>query len=137
MIELGPHSAMELPIKQTKAKLNIKETDAHYSPALSRGKNAVTCVLNMVGNLYFHGHDIDFTRVNYVEPSTTELASQFSPGPQGKVLPDLPSYAWTYDALLWNESRHSIEYRNRKYPHHDLQCVAISLFPSLKLHQKR
>lgn len=125
MIELGPHGALELPIKQTKAKLNVKETDCQYSSALTRGKNAVTCVLNMVGNLYFHGHDIDFSKVNYVEPASSDLVSRFPSALQGKVLPDLPTYAWTYDTLLWSESRHSIEYRNRKYPHHDLLGIQI------------
>ncbi|CAG8973482.1 hypothetical protein HYALB_00011077 [Hymenoscyphus albidus] len=122
MIELGPHSALELPIKQTKTKLNVKADDVHYSAALTRGKNAVTCVLNMVGQLYLHGHNVDFAQVNYVEASTTSKASHNSPyaQPQGKVLPDLPPYAWTYENLLWNECRSSVEFRERKYPHHDL-----------------
>ncbi|PKX88903.1 type I polyketide synthase [Aspergillus novofumigatus IBT 16806] len=123
LIELGPHSALELPIKQTMTKLNIKPGNYNYSAALIRNKNAVTCLLNTVGNLYLHGHAIDFAQVNYVETSTTSSARNTSKYPvhkQGKVIKDLPPYAWTYDTLLWSEGRASTEYRERKYPHHDL-----------------
>lgn len=123
IIEIGPHSALELPIKQTRSNLNIKEDNFRYSSALNRGKNAVKCVLNMVGNLFLHGHKLDFAQINYVEPSTTVLASHIAPYPrhrQGKVLPILPPYPWSYDTILWDESRASAEYRFRKYPHHDL-----------------
>ncbi|RDW91779.1 polyketide synthase-nonribosomal peptide synthetase [Coleophoma crateriformis] len=128
MVELGPHSALELPIKQIKAKMNIKEEAVHYSAALIRGKNAVTCLLSLIGNLWFHGHDIDFAQVNHVDVPKEEMKSQFSlqsPSRQGKVIPDLPPYAWTYDTLLWSESRQSVEYRNRKHPNHDLLGIQL------------
>ncbi|KAJ5635342.1 polyketide synthase-nonribosomal peptide synthetase [Penicillium longicatenatum] len=123
LIELGPHSALEMPIKQTMTKLNVKAGDFNYSSALTRNKNGVDCLLNLVGNLFLHGHAIDFAQVNYVEASTTSMARHISKYPahqQGKVIPDLPTYAWTYDTLLWSECRASTEYRDRKYPHHDL-----------------
>lgn len=116
LVELGPHSALEMPIKQTRTKMGLSDSDVHYSAALSRGKNAVDCALNLMGSLYLHGHDVDFAKVNYVE---TSCSSTFS-GPQGKVLTDLPPYPWTYDNLLWNESRASEEFRHRKHKHHDL-----------------
>ena len=117
LVELGPHSALELPIKQTRAKIGLTDSEIHYSSALSRGKNAIDCVLSLMGNLYLHGHDVDFAKVNHVE---TQFASDRHSASQGKVLTDLPPYAWTYDEVLWNESRASKEFRNRKYPHHDL-----------------
>lgn len=117
LVELGPHSALEMPIKQTRTSLGLTDSDVHYSAALSRSKNAVDCALNLIGNLYLHGHDVNFAAVNYVE--TTSPSSSFS-GPQGKVLTNLPPYAWIYDEVLWNESRASEEFRHRKYPNHDL-----------------
>ncbi|TVY83962.1 Reducing polyketide synthase DEP5 [Lachnellula suecica] len=120
LVEVGPHSALEMPIKQTKAELGSKK--GHYSSVLTRGRDAVNCVLNFIGQLFLHGHNVKFGNVNYVEGSITALAtgSSFKFGSQGKVIPNLPSYPWTYDGLLWSESRSSIEYRNKKYPHHDL-----------------
>ncbi|KAG9698620.1 ketoacyl-synt-domain-containing protein, partial [Aureobasidium melanogenum] len=120
LIELGPHSALELPIKQTATTIQTGSDSFHYSAALTRGKNAVTCLLHTVGNLWLYGHDVDFTKVNYVEPSTVIASSSHVEHRQGKVLPDLPPYAWSYDTLLWNECRQSVEFRTRKSPHHDL-----------------
>lgn len=117
LVELGPHSALELPIKQTRTKLGLTDSDVHYTTALSRGKNAVDCALTLMGNLYLHGHEIEFAKVNHVE---TTLSSSDSGLPQGKVLTDLPPYAWSYDGVLWNESRASQEFRYRKHAHHDL-----------------
>ena len=117
LVELGPHSALELPIKQTRTKLGLTDSDLHYTPALSRGKNAVECVLNLMGNLYLHGHELDFAKVNHVE---TVLSSRNFAVQQGKVLTNLSPYAWTYEGVLWNESRASQEFRYRKHAHHDL-----------------
>ena len=113
LIEIGPHSALEMPIKQTCKKLKINDAKFHYSSALSRGKNGVHCALNLMGNLFLHGHNVSFAKVNYVETS-------LSTSKQGKVLTDLPPYPWTYDQILFNESRSSRELRNRKFGHHDL-----------------
>ncbi|ERF74608.1 hypothetical protein EPUS_00738 [Endocarpon pusillum Z07020] len=113
LIEIGPHSALEMPIKQTCKKLDLSDAKFHYSSALSRGKDGIDCVLNLMGDLFLHGHDVSFANINYVETT-------FATGKQGKVLTDLPPYPWTYDQILFNESRSSRELRNRKYGHHDL-----------------
>lgn len=113
LIEIGPHSALEMPIKQTCKSLKIGEAGFHYSSALSRGKNSLHCVLSLMGNLFLHGHEISFAKVNQVDISTSTSA-------QGKVLSNLPPYPWTYDQILFNESRSSRELRNRRYGHHDL-----------------
>ncbi|KAK4992377.1 Type I Iterative PKS [Elasticomyces elasticus] len=117
---------LESPVRFSDAaerllKHNMNEDEVHYSSALTRGNDAVTCLLGTVGTLWFHGHDIDFAKVNFVEQSTAKGHSPFyTPHCQGKVLPHLPPYAWTYDTLLWNECRQSVEFRNRKHPYHDL-----------------
>ena len=40
LIELGPHSAMEMPLKQIAKKLRNKEGHMHYNPAIVRGRTA-------------------------------------------------------------------------------------------------
>lgn len=109
LIELGPHGALELPIKQTYTSLNISKDKVHYNTALSRGKHSIDTVLALIGDLYLHGHTISFTGL------LPELR-------QGTKLLNLPKYHWDYDShqKLWHESRISLEWRNRKYPHHDL-----------------
>ena len=114
LIELGPHSAMEMPLKQTAKKLKIKDGHMHYNSAIIRNKNGVDTVLNLMGQLFLHGHNIPFADVNCVQIAN-------APAVQGKVLTNLPPYSWTYDShVLWNEGRQSRELRNRKYGHHDL-----------------
>ena len=115
-IEIGPHSALEMPIKQICKKLKIKEADCNYNSVLIRGKSGVDTSLNLMGQLFLHGHDVAFARVNYVETQEHTSSSV-----QGKILTNLPPYPWTYDGpVLWNEGRQSRELRNRKYGHHDL-----------------
>ena len=113
LVEIGPHSALELPIRQTRTKLGLTDADVRYNSALFRGKDANDCVLSLMGQLYLQGHNIDFGVVNRVE--TAEPSNH-----QGKTLPDLPPFTWTYDDILWSEGRASQEFRHRKYPHHDL-----------------
>ncbi len=114
LIELGPHSALEMPLKQTAKRLKIKEGDMHYNSAIIRNKNGVDSVLNLMGQLFLHGHNVSFADVNYVQTAN-------APAVQGKLLTNLPPYPWTYDGhVLWNEGRQSHELRNRKYGHHDL-----------------
>lgn len=116
LIEIGPHSALEMPIRQTCKKLKIKEGDFNYNSALIRAKSGVDCILNLMGQLFLHGHEVAFAKVNYVE-----VQEQITSTVQGKVLTNLPPYPWTYDGpILWNEGRQSRELRNRKYGHHDL-----------------
>lgn len=116
LIEIGPHSALEMPIKQTCKKLKVKEADFCYSSALVRYKSGVETALNLMGQLFLHGHDIAFAQVNYIETQNQTTSSV-----QGKILTNLPPYPWTYDGpILWNEGRQSRELRNRNYGHHDL-----------------
>ena len=114
LIELGPHSAMELPLKQVAKKLKIKDGQMHYDSAIYRNKNSFHTVLGLMGQLFLHGHNVSFADVNRVQIAD-------APAVQGKVLTNLPPYSWTYDGpVLWNEGRQSRELRNRQYGHHDL-----------------
>ncbi|KAI9781322.1 MAG: Type I Iterative PKS [Peltula sp. TS41687] len=117
-VEIGPHSALELPIKQICKKLNISDANYHYSSALTRGKNGFHCVLSLMGNLFLHGHEIFLEKVNHVETSPPVTK-------QGTLLTDLPPYPWTYEQILFNESRSSHELRQRKYGHHDLLGLQV------------
>lgn len=116
LIEVGPHSALELPINQIRSGLGITEDRMRYSTAIKRHANSLESILNLAGSLWLHGHDISFDKVNC-------LRSRGKSGIEGqnyKVLHDLPSYPWHYDGVLWNECRASVEFRQRKYPRHEL-----------------
>lgn len=117
LVEVGPHPALSMPVKQIMAGLGRGETEFRYSPVMLRGKHSVRSLLASIGDLFVNGHAIDLGPVNYVEvPGTSDGPRR----PQGKVLPDLPPYPWTYDKILWNESRASWEFRNRRHTRHEL-----------------
>ncbi|MCJ1346998.1 hypothetical protein MMC31_005218, partial [Peltigera leucophlebia] len=116
LIEVGPHSALELPINQICSGLGITEDRMRYSAAIKRHANSLESMLNLAGSLWLHGHRISFDKVNC-------LLSRRKSGIKGqnyKVLHDLPSYRWHYDGVLWNECRASVEFRQRRYPRHEL-----------------
>ena len=109
-IEVGPHPVLEVPIKQTLAKIN----PIFYSSTLSRGKDGSESILSLVGKLFVRGHTITFDKVNGLSPLKPGLSTT------PKVLRDLPTYRWQYDSKLWTEPRVSEEYRHRQYPPHEL-----------------
>lgn len=116
LIEVGPHSALELPINQIRSGLGITADSMPYSTAIKRHANSLESVLHLAGSLWLHGHNMSFEKVN-------GLLSRGKGGIQGqnyKVLHDLPSYRWHYDGVLWNECRASVEFRQRKYLRHEL-----------------
>lgn len=113
LIELGPHSALKQPITQLREHLGLAETDIPYYCALSRGLDSAVSLLRLVGNLFMSGVDVSFQKVNSLDAAKT-TENRFG------VVKDLPPYKWTYDQVLWSESRQSAEYRHRKYPRHEL-----------------
>ena len=109
LIEIGPHSALELPLKQIRKEMNISEHRTPYSSSLTRGQDAAECSLNLLGRLFLHGQPVDFYTINNQDVT-------ISP----RVLPDLPPYPRIYEGILWREPRVSREIRYRTARHHEL-----------------
>lgn len=113
-IEVGPHSSLELPIKQTATRLNKAQDQYLYSSMLVRGKDATVTALDLVGTLFLHGHD----ELPYEKMIVDVPKSKFK---DPNLLLDLPTYPWDYTApSLLHEPRSVTEFRNRRYPRHDL-----------------
>lgn len=111
-IEIGPHSTLELPIKQTATYLSKSSDWYLYNSSLVRGKDAVSTILQLVGSLFLCGHD----------ELCAKAISEREIGPVSPtILTDLPTYPWDRTSRsLWNEPRIVSEFRERKYPRHDL-----------------
>ena len=112
-IEIGPHSALEMPIKQIRRKLGFSEERMPYLSAITRGKNSVDCVLSLGGYLYLYGNRVSFDKINGI---AREGKAQLS----HKVLHELPPYKWSYQRTLWHEPRSSLEFRQRRFKRHEL-----------------
>ena len=83
IVEVGPHSALQGPIRQILSKTN-RAGDADYTSVLQRGKDAVISTLQSVGHLWTKGQAVKFLEVN---------SSEDLDGSQ-KCLTDLPNYPW-------------------------------------------
>ncbi|TGJ85285.1 hypothetical protein E0Z10_g3506 [Xylaria hypoxylon] len=114
LLELGPHSALKLPIKQIASFENRDPVYYRYDSALVSGKDAAVTLLALVGSLFLQGHD----DLPWEDVGPDDLALR---APDRRVLTDLPSYPWDYTApVLWTEPRATTEFRNRSAPRHDL-----------------
>jgi acyl transferase domain-containing protein/NADPH:quinone reductase-like Zn-dependent oxidoreductase len=104
-VEIGPHAALQGPLKQINKKLNIK---FKYTSALLRGSDAILTTLNMAGNLFLSGVAVDLNRVNAVDENKV------------KFLADIDPYPWNHSNKYWNESQLVKNQRLRKHPRLDL-----------------
>jgi len=102
LLEIGPHSALAGPLTQIMSKT---PNSARYIPTIVRNQNSVENFLLAVGKLFIFHIPIDF-KVLF---------------PRGSCLSDLPRYPFNYgESSHWLESRLSKEYRQRRFPHHDI-----------------
>ncbi|KAI1104957.1 reducing type I polyketide synthase 10 [Jackrogersella minutella] len=113
-VELGPHSSLELPVKQILGKAGV--ANVKYAAPIKRNTNALESALGLAGKLWLYGYNINWSLINGLHAP----GSKFFPRGQFRVVTDLPPYRFNYGTMLWSESRTSIEYRQRKYPRHEL-----------------
>jgi acyl transferase domain-containing protein/NADPH:quinone reductase-like Zn-dependent oxidoreductase len=106
-VEIGPHSALSGPLRQSLASTNLKYL---YISALLRGKNALQTVSELAGQLFENGYPLD------LKAAISLNGSNKLP----KAVGDLNPYSWDHSTTFWHESRLSREHRLRDFPHHDL-----------------
>jgi acyl transferase domain-containing protein/NADPH:quinone reductase-like Zn-dependent oxidoreductase len=111
IIEIGPHSALAGPIKQTIKAAHLPG-QIDYSSVLARNEDATRTALSLAGDLFVRKVDMNFKSIN----DPMGLSAR-------RVLTNLPTYNWHHKTLHWNESRRSAKYRNRQFPKHDLLGV--------------
>lgn len=109
ILEIGPHAALQSPIRQILSQPQLKGKEIPYMCCLRRGQGAVDTMQTMACGLLEAGYSVNLEAVN------------FPMGPeQSQVLTDLPSYPWNHEISHWAESRTNTTLRNRKMPVHDL-----------------
>jgi acyl transferase domain-containing protein len=87
LIEIGPHSALELPIIDIRNKLGLHLNQMSYLSTLVRYKNSLKSILHLIARLYLNGRDVPFEKINdtYDTPHSTSVRGC-------EVLYDLPTY---------------------------------------------
>ena len=121
LLEVGPHSALQGPLKQILTE-NKRVEDTTYLSMLSRGQDAVVTALEASGKLWSLGQSLDFLRVNSYEAE---------PKPS-VALPDMPGYAWNHAHTFWHETAVSGNHRFRKTPRLDILGKRVDDFNPLE-----
>ncbi|KAI0015978.1 ketoacyl-synt-domain-containing protein [Xylariomycetidae sp. FL0641] len=109
LLELGPHSAMQGPLKQILKAAGGDVAKIPYASALLRKKDAVETALEVAGALFTRGAVLDFEAINFPKRGKTPM-----------LLTDLPRYSWNYSARYWHESRMTQLHKNRTAPRSDI-----------------
>lgn len=112
ILEIGPHSALAGPIKQTLKTMGDDFSGVSCHSALVRKVDAVKSATDMAGDLFGRGVRVCFDAIN--DPCQTS---------EKTVLTNIPTYSWQHTTSHWNEGRVSSQYRQRQFPRHDLLGV--------------
>ncbi|KKA28074.1 hypothetical protein TD95_004875 [Thielaviopsis punctulata] len=111
-IEVGPHSALQGPLRQISQAAVQKGRPTSkalsYIPTLVRNVPARISLTKTAGHAFSHGIPVNF---DFLTPASS---------PTAKPLTDLPRYPWDHSSEFWNESRLSAAHRFPKYPRHEL-----------------
>ncbi|KAI6286526.1 Type I Iterative PKS [Pyricularia oryzae] len=112
LVELGPHSALQGPIKQILKAVGGAATAVTYDSALVRKKDAVDTLMDLGVSLFTKGVNLDFEAVNFPKPDK-----------EPTLLTDLPNYPWNHRTRYWQESRMTTRHKQRPHPRSDLLGV--------------
>lgn len=111
LVEIGPHCALERPIKES---LEERE-DCTYDYVMRRDVSSIVTAKTMAGNLFTNGYPVHVQAVNahcdYEAQERRRL-------PQ--MLLNLPKYPFNHSVSYWLESRLSRNHRFRQKPRHEL-----------------
>ncbi|XXH05413.1 hypothetical protein Hte_011839 [Hypoxylon texense] len=106
LIEVGAHPALRRPVQDTLAKAGNKNKQVRYSYVLHRSHSAVQTTLELLGQLFCHGHAV-------LIPSANQGSTGPVPIPR-RFLVDCPKYPFDHSKTYWSESRLSRDFRLRE-----------------------
>lgn len=101
LVELGPHSGLQGPIKQVLKEVGGSAPKIPYASALIRKRNAVETALELAAQLFTRGANLDFGAINFPKPTKPPT-----------LLTDLPRYPWNHSTRYWQESRMTDMHKN-------------------------
>ncbi|CAG8389850.1 unnamed protein product [Penicillium salamii] len=111
LIELGPHPALQGPVKQI-AEIHAPKTKVQYHHTLKRKVDAIEAVQNMAGSLFTQGMSLNFQAINFPTYHTLQR--------KPTVLNNLPTYPWNHTERYWFTSRLADNLYHRQFPKNDI-----------------
>ena len=111
LIEIGPHSALQGPIRDVLSELP-GSASISYTSVLLRRQPALHSMLSSLGQLFCLGYPVDLGRVNCLSKETNK---------RPRLLHDLPEYPFDRSQRYWEESR--VSKRLRLHPQTKLDLL--------------
>ncbi|KAK0707635.1 polyketide synthase [Lasiosphaeris hirsuta] len=109
LVELGPHSGLQGPIKQVFKEVGGNAPKIPYAAALIRKRDAVETAMELAANLFTKGANLDFGAINFPKSAKSPV-----------LLTDLPRYPWNYSTKYWQESRLTQTHKNAAGQRNDI-----------------
>lgn len=122
IIEIGPHSALKGPIRDT---LNTKLSTLarpEYLPSLVRFEDSIATMLETAARLITKGSRLDLSAINFPTKDPRRPT----------ILTDLETYVWDHSKTHWYESRIAQGYRLRRGARNDILGVPCADFNDLE-----
>ncbi|KAK2623593.1 hypothetical protein QTJ16_007147 [Diplocarpon rosae] len=110
LLEIGPHAALEGPVKQILKSMGANYTKIPYSAVLLRNEDSVDTALQLAATMFMKGVEINFEAINFPFPGIKVPA----------LLTNLPRYSWNHSTKYWHESRIAERHSNRPFARNDL-----------------
>ncbi|PBP22184.1 beta-ketoacyl synthase domain-containing protein-2 [Diplocarpon rosae] len=110
LLEIGPHAALEGPIKQILKSMGGNHTKIPYSAVLLRNKDSVDTALQLAATMFMKGVEINFEAINFPFPGIKVPV----------LLTNLPRYSWNHSTKYWHESRIAERHSKRPFARNDL-----------------
>nr|UWV21335.1 polyketide synthase 2 [Chaetomium globosum] len=111
LLELGPHSALQGPLREILIAANeTYVASVPYTAMLRRGTSALLTALTAAGRLWSSGFDLNLELVNSTDKEPLK----------GRPLTTLPRYPFNHKRRYWNESRGARWVQSHPTPRTDL-----------------
>ena len=108
IIEIGPHSALQGPVRQILQSAEGSARKIQSMPSLIRDEDSVSAMLLLSARLFMSGCRMQMKNVN------------FPTGESPEILTDLPTYQWNHVKGYWHQSRTGQEMQTYSSQRHDL-----------------
>lgn len=115
VIEIGPHSALQGPIRQITQTLEGSARQIQSFSSVVRNTDSTASLLDLSAQLVTNGCKLQLAEVNF--PSSASIPD---------VLVDLPTYQWNHNKRYWHEVRQRQEMLMYMFPRHDLLGSKVS-----------
>ena len=110
LVEVGPHAALEGPVKQILKAIGGNAPKIPYSSALLRNKDAVDTALQLAANMFMKGASLNFAAINFPFPGIKQPA----------LLTNLPKYPWNHSTKYWHDTRITQKHGDRPFARNDI-----------------